>query len=63
MLKNTVQQVLQKHTSVNCLAQNFLAFMLHLNTKNTQHGTQIGFGVTNIDVENIVRDADDQKLM
>ena len=29
--------------------------------KNTQHGTQIGFGVSNIDVEDIVGDVDDQK--
>ena len=30
--------------------------------KNTQHGTQIGFGASNIDVEDIVRDVDDQRL-
>ena len=30
--------------------------------KNTQHGTQIGFGVSNIDVEDIVRDIDGQSL-
>ena len=30
--------------------------------KNTQHGTQIGFGVSNIDVEDIVGDVDDQKM-
>ena len=30
--------------------------------KNTQHGTQIGFGESNIDVENIVGDVDDQSL-
>ena len=28
--------------------------------KNTQHGTQIGFGASNIDVEDIVGDVDDQ---
>ena len=30
--------------------------------KNTQHGTQIGFGANNIDVEEILRDVDDQSL-
>ena len=30
--------------------------------KNTQHGTQIGFGASNIDVEDIVGDVDDQCL-
>ena len=42
--------------------QNFLAFLLYVNTKNTQHGTQIGFGASNIDVEDIVGDVDDQSL-
>ena len=30
--------------------------------KNMQHGTQLGFGASNIDVEDIVGDVDDQKL-
>ena len=30
--------------------------------KNTQHGTQIGFGAINIDVEDIVGGVDDQSL-
>ena len=30
--------------------------------KNTQHGNKIGFGASNIDVEDIVRDVDDQGL-
>ena len=30
--------------------------------KNTQHDTQIGFGASNIDVEDIVGDVDDQSL-
>ena len=30
--------------------------------KNTQHGTQIGFGASNIDVEDIVGGVDDQSL-
>ena len=31
-------------------------------TKNTQHGTQIGFGASSINVEDIVGDVDDQSL-
>ena len=30
--------------------------------KNTQHGTQIGFGASDVNVENIVGDVDDQNL-
>ena len=30
--------------------------------KNIQHGTQVGFGASNIDVEDIVEDVDDQIL-
>ena len=30
--------------------------------KNTQHGKQIGFGASNIDIEDIVGDVDDQSL-
>ena len=30
--------------------------------KNTQHGTQVGFGASSIDVEDIVGDVDDQSL-
>ena len=37
----------------------FFALRQH---KNTQHGTQIGFGARNIDVEDIVGDVDDQSL-
>ena len=37
----------------------FYAFCQH---KNTQHGKQIGFGASNIDVEDIVGDVDDQSL-
>ena len=32
---------------------------LYVNTKKTQHGTQIGFGAGNTDVDDIVRDVDD----
>ena len=44
-----------------CYAEfpGFYALRQH---KNTQHGTQIGFGVSNIDVEDIVEDVDDQNL-
>ena len=37
----------------------FYAFRQH---ENTQHGTQIGFGANNIDVEDLVGDVDDQSL-
>ena len=44
-----------------CYAEfpGFYALRQH---KSTQHGTQIGFGTTNIDVEDIVGDVDDQSL-
>ena len=44
-----------------CHAQfpGFYALRQH---KNIQHGTQIGFGASNIDVEDIVGDFDDQSL-
>ena len=44
-----------------CHAQfpGFYALRQH---KNTQHGKQIGFGASNIDVEDIVEDVDDQSL-
>ena len=40
----------------------FLRFYALRHHKNSQHGTQIGFGASNIDVEDIVRDVDDQNL-
>ena len=40
----------------------FTGFYASRQHKNTQHGTQIGFGVSNIDVEDIVGDVDDQGL-
>ena len=43
------------HAEFRC----FYALRQH---KNTQHGTQIGFGASNIDMEDIVRDVDDQSL-
>ena len=44
-----------------CYAEfpGFYALSQH---KNTQHGTQIGFGASNIDVEDIVEDGDDHSL-
>ena len=42
--------------------QNFPFFFALRQHKNTQHGTQIGFGANNIDVEDIVGDVDDQRL-
>ena len=44
-----------------CLAEfpGFYALRQH---KSIQHGTQIGFGASNIDVEDIVGDVDDQSL-
>ena len=40
----------------------FTGFFALRQHKNTQHGTQIGFGASNIDVEDIVGDVDDQSL-
>ena len=44
-----------------CYAESpgFYALRQH---KNTQHGTQVGFGASNIDVEDIVGDVDDQSF-
>ena len=44
-----------------CYAEfpGFYALRQH---RNTQHGPQMGFGASNIDVGNIVRDVDDQSL-
>ena len=49
------------HTCKECQADipGFYALRQH---KNTQHGTQFGFGTSNIDVEDIVGDVDDQSL-
>ena len=40
----------------------FPAFYALRQHKNIQHGTQIGFGASKIDVEDIVGDVDDQSL-
>ena len=44
-----------------CYAE-FPGFYAVRQHKNTQHGTQVGFGASNIDVEGIVGDVDDQSL-
>ena len=40
----------------------FPGFYALRQNKKTQHGTKIGFGASNIDVEDIVGDVDDQSL-
>ena len=40
----------------------FLGFYALRQHKSTQHGTQIGFGANNIDMEDIVEAVDDQSL-
>ena len=40
----------------------FTGFYALRQHKNTQHGTQIGLGANNIDMEDIVGDVDDQKF-
>ena len=49
------------HTCKECYAEipGFYASRQH---KNIQHGTPIGFGASNIDVEDIVGDVDNQNL-
>ena len=49
------------HMCKECHAKfpGFYALRQH---KNSQHGTQIGFGASDIDVEDIVGEADDQSL-
>ena len=44
-----------------CYAE-FFGFYALRQHKNTQHGTQTGFGVSNIDVEDILGDFDDRRL-
>ena len=41
---------------------DFSGFYALRQHKNNQHGKQIGFGASNIDVEDILRDVDDQSL-
>ena len=42
--------------------EEFPGFYALRQHKNTQHGTQIGFGASNINVEDLVGDVDDQSL-
>ena len=42
--------------------EEFLGFYALRQHKKNQHGTQIGFGASNIDAEDIVWDVDDQNL-
>ena len=42
--------------------EEFPSFYALRQHKNTQHGTQVGFGASNIDVEDVVGDVDDQSL-
>ena len=44
----------------NLCHAEFLGFFALRRHKNNQHGTKIGFGATNIGVEDIVGDVDDQ---
>ena len=59
--KHSVQRPSITYKCKLCHAEfpGFYALRQH---KNTQHGTQIGFGASNIDVEDIVGDVDDQSL-
>ena len=44
------------------MSAEFTGFYALRQHKSTQHGTQIGFGASNIDVEDVVGDVDDQSL-
>ena len=51
-----------KTNKCNLCHAEFPGFYALRQHKNTQHGKQVGFGASNIDVEDIVRDVDDQSL-
>ena len=53
---------LPKTYNCNLCHAEFPGFYALRQHKNTQHGKQIGFGASNIDVEDIVGDVDDQSL-
>ena len=57
-----MQQDLQKTYKCNFCNAEFFGFYALRQHKNTQHGTKIGFGARNIDVEEIMGDVDDQSL-
>ena len=51
-----------KINTCNLCHAEFPGFYALRQHKNTQHGKQIGFGASNIDVEDIMGDVDDQSL-
>ena len=53
---------LSKTYKCNLCHAEFPGFYALSQHKNTQHGKQVGFGASNIDVEDIVGDVDDQSL-
>ena len=59
--KHSVPRPSKRYNCKPCHAEfpGFYALRQH---KNTQHGPQTGFGASNIDVEDIVGDVDDQSL-
>ena len=59
--KHSVPRSIKTYKCKLCHAE-FLGIYALRQHKNTQHGTQIGFGENNIDVEDIVGDVDDQRL-
>ena len=59
--KHSVPRLSRTYKFKRCHAE-FPGFYPLRQHKNTQHGTQTGFGVSNIDVEDIVGGVDDQNL-
>ena len=67
---NLIYHIAKKHSvprlsityKCNLCHAEFPGFCALRQHKNTQHGTKIGFGANNIDVEDIVGDVDDQSL-
>ena len=57
-----MQQDLQKTYKCTLCHAEFPGFYALRQHKNTQNGTQVGFGASNIDVDDIVGDVDDQSL-
>ena len=47
---------------MSIMSRSYPVFFALCQHNNTQHGTQIGFGASNIDVEDMVGDVDDQSL-
>ena len=59
--KHSVRRPSIRYKCKLCHAE-FTGFYALRQHKNTQHGTKIGFGANNIDVEDLVGDVDDQSL-